>query len=128
MARILIAEDDPMVRRSIAKGLAQLQHDLLFVSDGIHAIDVLRCNDGIDLLITDISMPLLDGRQLVSTVMHDKELRNVPVLIMSGVVSVHEIADLIDLGATKFLAKPLNFEALREDVSQCLGLRLSGVR
>ena len=49
MARILIAEDDPMVRRSIAKGLAELQHDLLFVSDGIHAIDVLRCNDGIDL-------------------------------------------------------------------------------
>ncbi len=125
MSRILIAEDDPTVRKAIARALAPLRHDLLFVSDGIHAIDVLRCNEGIDLLISDISMPLLDGRQLVSTVMHDKVLRQVPVLIMSGVVSVGEIADLLDLGATKFLAKPLNFEALREDVTQCLGLRLS---
>lgn len=126
MARILIAEDDPAVRLAIARGLAPLKHELLFVSDGIHAIDVLRCNEGIDLLISDISMPLLDGRQLVSTVMHDKALKQMPVLIMSGVVSVGEIADLLDLGATKFLAKPLNFQALREDVTQCLGLRLSG--
>lgn len=125
MATILVAEDDPTVRKAIARGLAPLKHDLLFVSDGIHAIDVLRCNEGIDLLVTDISMPLLDGRQLVSTIMHDKALKGVPVLIMSGVVSVGEIADLLDLGATKFLAKPLNFEALREDVTQCLGLRLT---
>ncbi len=128
MARILIAEDDPMVRRTIAKGLAPLNHDLLFVSDGIHAMDVLRCNGGFDLLITDISMPLLDGRQLVSSVMHDKALSSMPVLIMSGVVGVRDIADLLDLGASKFLAKPLNMAALREDVTHCLELSLAGTR
>ncbi|MBK7771392.1 MAG: response regulator [bacterium] len=95
MARILIAEDDPMVRRTITKGLAPLQHDLLFVSDGIHAMDILRCNPCFDLLITDISMPLLDGRQLVSTIAHDKSLCDLPVLIMSGVVGVNEISDLL---------------------------------
>lgn len=128
MARILIAEDDPMVRRTIAKGLAPLQHELLFVSDGIHAVDVLRCNPGFDLLITDISMPLLDGRQLVGTIAHDKSFGQIPVLIMSGVVGVRDIADLLDLGASKFLAKPLNMAALREDVTHCLELRSAGVR
>ncbi len=126
MSRILIAEDDPMVRRLIAKSLEPLRHELLFVSDGIHAIDILRCNQGFDLLITDISMPLLDGRQLVSTIAHDKALRGLPILIMSGVVGVRDIADLLDLGATKFLAKPLNLETLREDVVHCLELRLAG--
>ena len=128
MARILIAEDDPMVRRTITKGLAPLQHELLFVSDGIHAIDILRCNPCFDLLITDISMPLLDGRQLVSTIAHDKALCDLPVLIMSGVVGVNEISDLLDLGASAFLAKPLNMKALREDVTNCLALRSAGVR
>ena len=128
MARILIAEDDPMVRRTIAKGLAPLQHDLLFVSDGIHAVDVMRCNPGFDLLITDISMPLLDGRQLVGTIAHDKTLCQIPVLIMSGVVGVRDISDLLDLGATKFLAKPLNMAALREDVTHCLELSSAGSR
>lgn len=128
MARILIAEDDPMVRRTITKGLAPLQHDLLFVSDGIHAMDILRCNPCFDLLITDISMPLLDGRQLVSTIAHDKALCDLPVLIMSGVVGVNEISDLLDLGASAFLAKPLNMKALREDVTNCLELRSAGVR
>lgn len=128
MARILIAEDDPMVRRTIAKGLATMGHDLLFVSDGIHAVDVLRCNPGFDLLITDISMPLLDGRQLVGTIARDRTLGGVPVLIMSGVVGVRDIADLLDLGASKFLAKPLNMEALREDVAHCLELRSAGAR
>ena len=128
MARILIAEDDPMVRRTIAKGLATLRHDLLFVSDGIHAVDILRCNPGFDLLITDLSMPLLDGRQLVGTIAHDKTLGQIPVLIMSGVVGVRDIADLLDLGATKFLAKPLNMAALREDVTHCLELSSAGSR
>ncbi len=126
MSRILVAEDDPMVRRLIAKSLAPLKHELLFVSDGIHAIDILRCNEGFDLLITDISMPLLDGRQLVSTIAHDKCLHGLPILIMSGVVGVRDIADLLDLGATKFLAKPLNMEMLREDVVHCLELRVAG--
>ncbi|MBK8164523.1 MAG: response regulator [bacterium] len=128
MARILIADDDPMVRRTIAKGLATLRHDLLFVSDGIHAIDLLRCNAGFDLLITDISMPLLDGRQLVGTLAHDPSLGGIPVLIMSGVVGVRDIADLLEMGATKFLAKPLNMAVLREDVNHCLELRSVGVR
>lgn len=128
MARILIAEDDPMVRRAIAKGLATLRHDLLFVSDGIHAVDVLRCNPGFDLLITDISMPLLDGRQLVGTISRDPTLGGIPVLIMSGVVGVRDIADLLDMGASAFLAKPLNLAALREDVTNCLQLRAAGLR
>ncbi|MBM4130123.1 response regulator [bacterium] len=128
MARILIAEDDPAVRRSIAKGLATLRHELLFVSDGIHAIDILRCNPGFDLVVTDISMPLLDGRQLVGTLARDPSLGDLPVLIMSGVVGARDVADLLELGAARFLAKPLNMAVLREDVTHCLELRSAGAR
>jgi CheY-like chemotaxis protein len=122
MAKILIVEDDPVMRRLLAKALEPLGLDLHHCSDGIHALDALRCNDCFDLIITDISMPVLDGRQLVSTLVHDKNLPNIPVLIMSGVVGVNEIADLLDLGATKFIPKPFNMQTLRDDVASCLNL------
>lgn len=120
MARILIVDDDPVMRRLLTQALEPLNLQLHHCSDGIHALDALRCNPDFDLLITDISMPVLDGRQLISTMMQDKNLPDIPILIMSGVVGVNEIADLLDLGATKFIPKPFNMQTLRDDVLACL--------
>jgi CheY-like chemotaxis protein len=122
MARILIVDDDPVMRRLLTQALEPLGLQLHHCSDGIHALDALRCNWDFDMIITDISMPVLDGRQLVSTIVHDQSLPQVPILIMSGVVGVNEIADLLDLGATKFIPKPFNMQALRDDVLSCLEL------
>ncbi len=122
MAKILIVDDDPVMRRLLDKALEPLDAHLHHCSDGIHALDALRCNPDFDLLITDISMPVLDGRMLISTVVRDKSLPKIPILIMSGVVGVNEIADLLDLGATKFIPKPFNMQTLRDDVISCLDL------
>ena len=122
MPRILIVEDDPVMRRLLDKALQPLDFDLHHCSDGIHALDALRCNSGFDLVITDISMPVLDGRQLINTMAQDNSLPDIPILIMSGVVGVNEIADLLDLGATKFIPKPFNMQTVRDDVMSCLDL------
>lgn len=122
MAKILIVDDDPVMRRLLGQALEPLGCDLHCCSDGIHALDTLRCNKGFDLILTDISMPVLDGRQLIRAIIEDRNLPNVPVLIMSGVVGVNEIADLLDLGATKFIPKPFNMQSLRDDVLSCLDL------
>lgn len=122
MIRILAVDDDPVMRSVIAKALEPLNYEIHFASDGIHALDALRCNPDYDLLITDISMPVLDGRQLIATMAHDKSLTKIPILITSGVVGVNEIADLLDIGATKFVPKPINMESFREEVASCLML------
>lgn len=116
MSRILLVDDDPVMRKLLAKALAPLNMNTFFASDGIHALDILRCNPDFDLLITDISMPVLDGRQLITTIKNDPALAGIPVLIMSGVVGMNEIADLLDLGASKFIPKPFNMQTLRDDV------------
>jgi len=122
MIRILAVDDDPVMRSVIAKALEPLNYEIHFASDGIHALDALRCNHGYALLITDISMPVLDGRQLIGTIAHDKSLPKIPILITSGVVGVNEIADLLDIGATKFMPKPINMDSFREEVVSCLTL------
>jgi CheY-like chemotaxis protein len=122
MSRILVVDDDPVMRTVIARALESLNCDLHLASDGIHALDAIRCNRNFDLLITDISMPVLDGRQLIATLKHDKSLPQIPILITSGVVGVHEIADLLDIGATMFVPKPIHAASFREDVVNCLKL------
>ncbi len=120
MAKILVVDDDPVMRSVLAKAITPLSHDIHFASDGIHALDALRCNPGFDLLITDISMPTMGGRQLIDTVVRDKALPDIPILITSGVVRLSEIADLLELGATKFVAKPINMDLFRQDVADVL--------
>jgi len=120
MSKILIVDDDAVMRKLLAKALAPLEMKIYFASDGIHALDALRCNNDFDLLVTDISMPVLDGRQLITTIKGDPALASIPVLIMSGVVGMGEIADLLDLGAYKFIPKPFNMQTLRDDVISAL--------
>jgi CheY-like chemotaxis protein len=124
MKKILIAEDDAVMRKLIGTALESLDVELLYASDGLYALDVLRCNGGIDMLLTDVSMPILDGRQLIQAVKASSKLCHIPVLVISGVVCMKAIAELLDSGAEKFIPKPLNMETLRDDVASCLGLAL----
>jgi two-component system cell cycle sensor histidine kinase/response regulator CckA len=68
-ARILVADDDEGVRELIAEVLAEKGHEVIAVKDAIEALAVLeRSGDGIDLLVTDIVMPGLNGFSLASLV------------------------------------------------------------
>ncbi len=124
MYKVLIVDDDPVMRKLLGKALDSLDLELMYASDGLYALDVVRCNPGIDLLLTDVSMPILDGRQLTQTMKNEKKLAHIPIIIMSGVVGINAIADLLDAGAEKFIPKPFNMETLREDVASSLGINL----
>ena len=121
MKRILIADDDASIRRLLEGALAPLAAELHFCSDGLHAMDALRCNGAYDLLITDVKMPVMDGRQLVTAVLADADLAGMPILVTSGIVSGREVTDLLHAGVCGFLAKTLNLAAVRSDMSACLG-------
>lgn len=120
MAKILIAEDD-RVSQKLAAGLVENEGHAAFISpNGRHAYEALKANS-FDLLLTDIMMPEMDGRQLILALRGDAALRRMPVIIMSAVVGVGEIAELLKTGATFFLAKPLSAVDLREYLRRGLG-------
>lgn len=123
MKRILIAEDDRISQR-LAKTIVESFGHTAFVSpNGKHAYEALKAENSFDLLITDIMMPEMDGRQLIQTLRGDTELREMPVIIMSAVVGVSDISSLLELGATRFLAKPLIQEELQESIRRCFATK-----
>ena len=120
MAKILIAEDDRISQKLAAKIVEELGHTAFVSPHGKHAYEALTaCND-FDMLLTDIMMPEMDGQQLIQTMRGDQQFMNFPIIIMSAVVGISEISNLLKLGATLFLAKPLDRKELQDYIRRCL--------
>lgn len=120
MAKVLIAEDDRISQKLAVKIVEGMGHDAYVSPHGKHAYEALMaCND-FDMLLTDIMMPEMDGRQLIQTLRGDQQFMELPIVIMSAVVGIGEISNLLKLGATLFLAKPLDRKELQEYIRRCV--------
>lgn len=118
--RILIADDDEITRKIICSFLKGSEHAVVEVEDGKQALKKLRGREQFDLLITDIVMPEMDGRDLVKVLRGSKseKLRKLPVVMTSGQIRCMEIYDLLEIGVTWFLAKPVEKEEFMELVDK----------
>lgn len=118
-AVILLVDDDPgdqeLTRRALAGG--ELRVDLRVVSDGEQALDYLNRRGRFacagdapfpDLLLLDLNMPRLDGREVLKRIKADPRLRKLPVLVMTTSRQEADIVRSYDLGCNSFVTKPLD--------------------
>ena len=120
MARILIAEDDPISQKLALGFIENMGHTAVVSPHGKNAYELLLAANDFDILVTDIMMPEMDGAQLIQTLRGDSRFMNLPIIIMSAVVGVADISDLLALGATFFLSKPLMYDEFKEYVDKSL--------
>ena len=105
--------------RVLLKGiLGRTGHDLCFAENGLEALSVLEQHP-VDLLLTDIDMPQMDGLELLS---HLQDRPGLIKLVMSAQGSQELELRLESLGATDFFEKPLDIKRLRERVEALLAL------
>lgn len=121
MAKVLIAEDDRIIQKLAVAMIEEMGHTAFVSPNGRHAYEALTCSgNDFDLLLTDVMMPEMDGKQLIRTLRGDQKFREFPIIIMSAVVGIKEISSLLELGASLFLAKPLDRVELQNYVSRCV--------
>jgi len=116
MARILIVDDDDMERVLERTFLDKLGYHLHFARDGEEALHILESVE-VDVLVTDIVMPRIDGLSLIRKVR--REHPKIGVIAISG-VSTDELGLARGLGALETLTKPLDPHALVEAVKKAL--------
>ncbi len=102
--KVLIAEDDALVRRSTAGYLTNQGYEVLESVDGAGALRKLR-EWRPDILLTDLRMPGLDGLELIKASL--TENINVPVIIISGMGTMHDAIEALRLGAFDYIIKPV---------------------
>jgi len=113
MIRVVIAEDDPSVALTLSKVISTMGYHPVLCSDGRRALHVIEDNPDTRLLITDVAMPNMDGRELVQRLRSGQAHHKLPVIIISALMAVAEISQLLDNEVTFFLTKPVNIEDLR---------------
>jgi len=122
MARILIAEDDHPVRAFVRKALEMDGHSVIETEDGAEAYDRLVAERGmVDLLLSDIRMPLMDGIALA--LMSARDFPAVPILLMTGYADQRERAAELDAIVEDVITKPFALAELREVVRRTLAKR-----
>jgi len=123
MSRILVAEDDPHILRLISMWLRRQGHEVLEARNGLVALDMSAGNP-VDVLITDVNMPGLDGLGLVEAVVRQQRVRR-GVIVLTNRWDHGEIRDRLARWKVEVLPKPFSpsrlselVDALAADVTQ----------
>lgn len=119
MAKILIADDDQVTRRFIASRVEAMGHCAVESSSGRVALTILQDNPRMDLLITDVEMPDMDGLDLVTHLRAHEKYDDVDIIVISGRATPNQIAELLDLGISMFMPKPIQLDDLNRNVRHC---------
>jgi len=123
MATILIVDDCSAVRTVIERilGISGFAMEAChFASDGEDALEVMGRHQ-VDLVISDINMPRLDGEGLLEKMSADAELSKIPVVIVSSDCTQSRMERLTALGAKAYVVKPFKAQAFREQIERVLG-------
>ena len=121
-ARILVVDDEPDMeallvqkfRRKISEGSVEL----LFARDGVEALDLLASNGSLDMVITDINMPRMDGLTLLQKLQETDE--RLSTIIVSAYGDMANIRTAMNRGAFDFVTKPIDFPDLEATIAKTI--------
>ncbi|PCC68669.1 Response regulator receiver domain-containing protein [Nannocystis exedens] len=127
---ILIADDDPEDRMLAEEALreSRLVNDIRFVDDGEDLLEYLQGRGKYaggdqprpDMILLDLNMPRMDGREALKVIKSDPELRRIPVVVLTTSKAEEDIYRTYDLGVNSFIIKPVTFDSL-VDIMKVLG-------
>ena len=113
MRNVLVVDDQASNLVGLSRILAFLGFEPTTATNGVEALAALRTH-GADLVLLDISMPVMGGFETLSTIRADPQLNAVPVLMVSGTDDETQIDRCRELGASGFLLKPFTFDELEQ--------------
>ena len=105
--KILVAEDEPTMRRIIELRLKKDGHHVTMAADGREAMEHIAKNEPFDLIITDIMMPFSSGLEIVSKVKSNVE-KKTPVIVLSSMGQENIVLEAFNLGAYDYITKPFS--------------------
>lgn len=112
--RVLVADDDPALLRSVTRALGRTGYAVTAVEDGVQAMTALGAQP-FEVIVSDVRMPGMTGTDLLRQVRAVDA--DVPVVLLTGAPSLETAIEAVELGAFRYLTKPVDTEVLREAVA-----------
>jgi two-component system chemotaxis response regulator CheY len=122
---VLIVDDSPVMRTFIRRVLTLSGFDVgetREAGNGEEALEQLGAHR-VDVILTDINMPGMNGEELLRKLGADGVLKNIPALVISTDATKERMLRMLSLGAEGYMSKPFTPEVLREELERVLGER-----
>jgi DNA-binding response OmpR family regulator len=121
--RVLIADDDPVMRHLVTTIVKQQDCEVVVVNDGRAAYRILQSDSQFRAAILDMTMPFLEGLDLIRYMRSEKRLMRIPIMMITAEKDIKLMATSFSAGATAFLSKPFTPEQLQSAIRMLIGNR-----
>lgn len=117
--RILVVDDSKIVLMSVCRLLTRLGYETIAAQDGSEALRMIKTNDGVNLVLTDINMPLIDGWELALRIKAIKP--DIPIIALTGEHPNKILPKLSGSGISQALFKPFTLDHLNNAMAYIFG-------
>ncbi|KAF0132051.1 MAG: adenylate/guanylate cyclase [Bacteroidetes bacterium] len=122
MTKILVVDDESdleiLIKQKFRQKIRQQEYEFIFASNGKQALELVKQNDDIDLVLSDINMPVMDGLTLLSKLSEQNSL--LKSVIISAYGDMENIRTAMNRGAFDFITKPVNFRDLEITIEKTM--------
>ena len=123
--QILVVENDQTLRELLEFLLNREGYKVKTVSDGDYAQKELRENPSYHLIILDLLLPIITGRQLLRWIRRSPEIMHIPALVLTDLQDEDDIASALDEGANDYVIKPFQPKELQARIRKLLQIKRS---
>ncbi|WP_223700481.1 response regulator transcription factor [Sutcliffiella deserti] len=120
MAKILLAEDEAVLRMLVVDTLEDEGHEIIEAIDGQEAFNLLSTDEVFDLIILDYMMPVFTGLEVIQKIKEQKYQPNVGILMLSAKNQTADRERVLEAGANYFMSKPFSPLELAVKVEEVL--------
>ena len=111
MSKILIVEDNEMNRDMLSRRLERKGFEVVMAEDGAKGVDMSK-SESPDLILMDLSLPVMDGWEATSTIKADDSTKNIPIIVLTAHAMAGDREKALDAGADEYDTKPIDFKRL----------------
>lgn len=118
---ILIVDDSKTVRNLVAFILKKEGFKVTSAEDGLDGVEKLYAAEHVDLIVTDVNMPRMDGLTFIKTLREQEAYRDTPIIVLSTEGQDKDIETGLTMGANLYMVKPAQPEKMVRNVKMLLG-------
>lgn len=119
MAKILIVEDNEMNLDMLSRRLERRGYDVIIATDGVQGVNLAK-SENPDLILMDMSLPVMDGWTATTNIKADPNLKNTPVIALTAHAIAGDREKALNAGCDEYETKPVKFPKLLSKIEQLL--------
>lgn len=117
--QVLVVEDDETMRKALVRLLESEGYKVISAADGTQLEKVFN-NDTVDLILLDIGLPWVNGLELTEVLKAHEDLKDIPIVLISGIGSQEDLRRGLELGAEAYIKKPFDIDILKDTVKNLI--------